>query len=191
MGLLPWLCGAARRFIKKLTPLRPEHLLNSMCATAASPGRCVPSQKTLTLKIPYIIVVVTTAVLISCKTYYISVDSLKHQFSGIDSSHFKEVTVKGPVGEVYRYKANPITVIKCFDNRNNQIEITNTPAIEMRVTHGGKRTIFYFDRVFVDDSLIKGVESRISPTVTKTIPLKEVSKIEIQNGQKNFRYIEN
>ena len=40
MGLLPWLCGATRRSPKKkLTPLRPEHSLNSMCATAASPGR--------------------------------------------------------------------------------------------------------------------------------------------------------
>jgi len=143
------------------------------------------------LKIHYIIVLVAASVLCSCKTYYISVDGLREQFSGIDSSKFKEVTVKGPAGELYRYKANPIVSIKCFDNKNRLAEMTNSPSIEIRVTHSGRRTIFYFDRIYIDDTLIKGVESRFIPTPVKKIPLKEISKIEVQNGQKNFRYIKN
>jgi hypothetical protein len=143
------------------------------------------------LKVFSLIVLVVTAALCSCKTYHISIDSLKKQFSDIDSSKFKEVIVKGPAGEVYRYKANPITQIKCSNKRDKLVEITNSPSIEMRVTHGGKKTIFYFDQTYVDDSLIIGVESRFISTARKSIPLKEISKIEIQDGHKNFRYIEN
>jgi hypothetical protein len=82
----------------------------------------------------------------SCKTYYMSADSLREQFRGVDSSKFKEVAVSGPVGEQYHYQANPITVIHCVDKNNHPVELINSPSIEMRVTHNGKRTIFYFDR---------------------------------------------
>jgi hypothetical protein len=61
----------------------------------------------------------------------------------------------------------------------------------MRVTHNDQRTIFYFDRVYVNDSLLMGVESRFVQTVSKNIPLKEISKLEVQDGRKKFRYIEN
>ena len=143
------------------------------------------------LRVYYIIVLVVTISLCSCKTYYVSVDGLKQQFNGIDSTQFKEVAVKGPLGEIYRYKANPISSIKCVDNKNNPSELTNSPSIEMRVTHNGQRTIFYFDRVYVNDSLLMGVESRFVQTVSKNIPLNEISKIEVQDGRKKFRYIEN
>jgi len=70
-------------------------------------------------------------------------------------------------------------------------ELTNSPSIEMRVTHNSKKTIFFFDRVYVGDSVLTGVESRFIPTARKSISLKEISKIEIQDGKKKFRYIEN
>jgi hypothetical protein len=47
MGLLPWLCGATLRLIKKLRPSAREHLLNSTCATAASPGRWLQYGRTI------------------------------------------------------------------------------------------------------------------------------------------------
>ena len=93
------------------------------------------------------------------------------------------------MGDVYRYKANPIVLIKCVDNKGNPNELTISPSIEMRVTHNGQRTIFYFDRVYVGDSILTGVESRFTPNARKNIPLKEISKIEIQDGKKNFRYV--
>jgi hypothetical protein len=125
---------------------------------------------------------------ISCKTYSISTESLQQQFAGIDSSKFIDVSVKGPVGETYRYKANPIKVIKCTDKNNRSFELVNSPSIEMRVTHKNKKTIFYFDRVFVSDSTIKGVQSRFISSLTKTILLKDIKKIEIQDGRKNYHY---
>lgn len=118
-----------------------------------------------------------------------STQGLKDQFAGIDSSQLVDVVMKGPVGDVYRYKANPITVIKCLDKNGRPAELMNGPSIEMRITHRGKKTIFYFDRVFVGDSTVKGVRSRFLESVTATIPLRDITKIEVQNGRKNFQYV--
>jgi hypothetical protein len=131
-----------------------------------------------------------TFMISSCKTYYIPKESLIQQFRGIDSSQFKEVLVKGPIGENYRYWANPITVIHCVDKKNNPAELINSPSIEMRVTHRGKKTIFYFDRIYVGDSSVTGVESRFISSIRKTIPLSDISKIEVQDGRKNYHYAE-
>ena len=42
----------------------------------------------------------------SCTTYIIPVQSLKSQLSQIDSTKFKMVEVKGPIGEKYNYLSN-------------------------------------------------------------------------------------
>lgn len=126
----------------------------------------------------------------SCSTYFIPVESLKAQFSGIDSTRMISVNVVGPIGEKYRYLANPITTIKCIDKKNNPVALRNGPSIEMRVTEkSNRKTIFYFDRIFVNNSFLIGVQSRFVPSITKTIPLNDISRIEVQDGKKNFRYI--
>ncbi|MFL5810296.1 MAG: hypothetical protein ACJ749_12295 [Flavisolibacter sp.] len=126
----------------------------------------------------------------SCKTYYISTDSLVEQFRDIDSTKFRDVVVKGPLGESYRYKANPIHIIQCVDKNKNPVELVNSPSIEIRVTHKGKKTVMYFDRLYVDDSLLTGALSRFISSATRTIPLNEISKIEVQDGKKNYHYVE-
>ncbi len=129
--------------------------------------------------------------LTSCKTYYITTDSLRNQFSGIDSTTLVPVIVRGPVGERYTYLANPIQEIECLDKKGNPAQLINSPSIEMRVTQTtGKKTIFYFDRVFVTDSTLQGVRSRFISSISKTIKLENIKKIEIQDGKKNFNYIE-
>ena len=129
-------------------------------------------------------------ILSSCTTYIIPVESLKAQFSEIDSTDFVNVVVSGPVGGSYNYLANPIKSISCIDKHNNQVELINSPSIEMRVTENGNRkTIFYFDRIFVSKSYLYGVQSRFAPSITRTIPLKDITKIEVQDGKKNFKYI--
>src|SRR6187549_3192688 len=122
----------------------------------------------------------------SCTTYYISTDSFRQQFAGIDSTKYKEVAMRGPIGEVYRYRANPITNIQCVDKNGNPFELQNSPSVEIRFTYGenNNRTTFYFDRIFVSDSSVIGVESRFIQSIRKTIPLKTVTKIEVQDGKK-------
>ncbi len=130
--------------------------------------------------------------LTSCTTYYISLDSFKQQFAGIDSTKLLDVVVKGPTGfDRYYYKANPITTIKCKDKKNNPAQLTNSPSIETRFTYGykNKRTIFYFDRIFVSGNKVIGVESRFIESIRKTIPLDSITKIEVQDGHKRFSYV--
>jgi hypothetical protein len=107
----------------------------------------------------------------SCTTYLIPVDSFKKQFAGIDSTRLKLVNVIGPIGETYSYLANPLQIIKCVDKKGNPFELINSPSIEIWFTYGDKnnRTIYYFDRIYVNDSCVVGVQSRFISPIKKTI----------------------
>ncbi|MEP7267596.1 MAG: hypothetical protein ABI844_08200 [Saprospiraceae bacterium] len=54
-----------------------------------------------------------------------------------------------------------------------------------------KRTVFYFDRIYVSECCVEGVESRFIQSIRKAIPLKGIKKIEVQDGKKNFHYVNN
>jgi hypothetical protein len=131
-----------------------------------------------------------TLALGSCTTYYIPVESFKQQFAGLDSSSLREVTMRGPGGDQVTYKTYPIDFIKCEDDKGNPFELPNGPSIEIRFTNlNGKRTIFYFDLMRVNDSTITGIQSRFIPSIHKTISINQVRKIEVQDGHKNFHYV--
>ena len=143
-------------------------------------------------KLVYVVFFVLVNIgLMSCTSYYIPIDSFKEQFSGIDSTNLRLVIVKGPAGDMTKYLANPIDDIKCVDKHNNPMELKNSPSIEIRFTEkDSKRTVFYFDRVFIiQDSLIVGDMSRFIPR-KKVIPINNVRLIEVQDGHKNFKYVE-
>jgi hypothetical protein len=143
------------------------------------------------MKMKYIgLFIIVLALTTSCKTYYLTPDSLRNQFSGVDSTKLRTVTVRGPVGERYNYLANPISEIECTDKNGNQSRLINSPSIELRVTQtNGKRTTFYFDRIFVTDTTLTGIQSRFVSSINKTIKLKDITEIEIQDGKKNFDYV--
>lgn len=128
--------------------------------------------------------------LIGCKTYYIPVQSFKEQFKGINSENLRTVNTHGPAGDVVEYLANPIDYIKCVDKDNQLFELKNSPSIEIRFTeNNNKRTIYYFDRVFLQDTLIIGDMSRFI-TYRKGISINNVKLIEVQDGHKNFKYVD-
>lgn len=128
--------------------------------------------------------------LFGCKTYYIPVESFKEQFNGIDSTKLKVVNTRGPAGDIAQYPANPIEYIKCVDKNNNPFELKNSPSIEIRFTEqNNKRTVYYFDRVFLQDTLIIGDMSRFIH-YKKGISINNVKLIEVQDGHKNFKYVE-
>jgi hypothetical protein len=131
----------------------------------------------------------TTPLLISsCKNYYIPKESFAEQLAGIDSTRLQEVTVAGPYGESYNYLANPLSKIKCVDKKGESAELTNGPSIEIRITvNNHKKIIFYFDRVMIQDSIVYGVRSRFM-NLRSAVPLKDITKIEVQDGHKNFHY---
>jgi len=124
-----------------------------------------------------------------CKTYYIPIDSFKAQFSGIDSSKLRTVYTRGPAGDIAEYLANPIDYIKCVDKNNIPFELKNSPSIEVRFTEkNNKRTIFYFDRIYLQDTLIFGHQSRFIG-LNKSISINNLWMIEVQDGHKNFKYV--
>jgi len=128
--------------------------------------------------------------LASCKTYYIPLDSFKEQIKDIDSVVLRTVYTRGPMGDVVEYKTYPIDNIKCVDKDNNPAELKNSPSIEIRFTEkNNKRTIFYFDQIYVQDSMIIGDGSRFMQ-YQKSIPIDSLKLIELQDGKKNFKYVD-
>lgn len=128
--------------------------------------------------------------LASCKTYYIPIDSFKEQVKDINSVELRTVYTKGPMGDVVEYKTYPIDYIKCVDKDNNPTELKNSPSIEIRFTEkSNKRTIFYFDQIYVQDSMIIGDGSRFIQ-YQKTIHIDSLKLIEVQDGKKNFKYVD-
>lgn len=126
----------------------------------------------------------------SCKTYYIPLDSFRAQFAGMDPAQFETVKVRGPLNEVYEYRTFPRKPIQCVTKKGEPYQLEPSPALEIRFTmNNGKRTVFYFDKMLVTDSTVKGEQSRFIENLTKTIPLNSISKIEIQNGRKRFSYV--
>jgi hypothetical protein len=139
----------------------------------------------------FITVLTSFFLLNSCANYTIPMDSFKQQFAGIDSTTLEQVKVRGPMGESFEYPANPIKIIHCLDKKGQEIKLENKPSIEIRFTHGqeNKRTIFYFDRVIISDSNVVGVQSRFISAIGKSIPLHDITKIEVQDGKKDFKYV--
>lgn len=137
-----------------------------------------------------LILLFLSMVLNACKTYLIPVQSFKEQFNGIDSAKLRLVKTRGLAGDVVEYLANPVDYIKCVDKSDMPYELKISPSIEIRFTEkNNKRTIFYFDRVFMQDTLIIGEMSRFV-RFRKGISINNVKLIEVQDGHKNFRYVE-
>jgi len=135
-------------------------------------------------------ILLLSSFLTSCKTYHIPIDSFKRQLSGFDSSNMRQVTTQGPAGDRVTYKTYPIDTIHAVDKRGNPVTIQNSPAIEVRITNmSNKKTIFYFDLMQFDGENIIGRESRFI-SFQKAIPISSVKTIEVQNGRKNFRYVQ-
>jgi hypothetical protein len=142
------------------------------------------------MKKNYIFLIVIFVVT-SCTTYYIPISSFKQQFAGIDSTKLRQVTVEGPIFGRYVYLANPVDLVFCVDKQGNPYQLINKPSLEIRFTYGHKkkRKVYYFDRIFVNSHYVIGVESRFIESIRSSIPLDSITKIEIQDGKKNFKYI--
>jgi hypothetical protein len=139
-----------------------------------------------------IILIISILLFTSCSTYLIPIENFEEQFQNINASSRKEVKVRTPYyGITTKYLANTINGISCVDKNNNSVILRNSPSIEIRIIEkNGKKTIFYFDRVYLENSIVYGDKSRI-PGFEKGIPLDSILKIEIQDGKKNFKYLEN
>jgi len=145
----------------------------------------------MTIKpLPLIITIGLTLFITSCTTYYIPVDSFKQQLPSLEKSKpLRQVTTIDPWGYKTTYSTYPIDSVKCVDKNGNPFLLKNGPSLEIRFTDNtNNKTTFYFDRVYVVRDSIIGVRSRIL-SLKKAIPLNTVKTIEIQDGQKKYRYV--
>ncbi len=136
------------------------------------------------------ILIIVLCFLSSCKTYLIPIESFKLQFANLDSSKFKEVETRGPIGDKVRYKTYSIDYVNCVDNKGQNFQLQISPSLEIRFTDSNnKKTMMYLDLMQVKDEYVSGSDSRIISSIRKTIPLKTIKKIEIQDGKKNYHYV--
>lgn len=126
------------------------------------------------------------------ESYNIPINSFKEQFGNMMELEWKEVTVRDPTGMLSTYLTFPIDEVKCQNDKGELITLKVKPSLEMRITDNvGKRTVFYFDKIKVENDRIIGSQSRFLKFIQKEIPFHNISKIEIQDGRKRFKYIEN
>ena len=109
----------------------------------------------------------------------------------MDSSKFKEVNTRfDPTGQIVKYKTFPMDIIQCVDKTGNPVELQISPSLEIRFTDSNSRkTIFYFDRIYVDETYVSGIQTRFLISIRKKIPLNTIKIIEIQDGKKKFSYV--
>ena len=136
------------------------------------------------------------ALLLSCKTYTIPVDSFREQMKESTSEKLKKVEINHPL--IYSlsspkrnliYEANNIKSIIVVDKNGNNVKLENSPKLEMRITlKNGKRNILLFDTVIIKNDTLIGARSRIIQNLKRKIPLSAIEKIEIQDSGKVYKY---
>jgi hypothetical protein len=128
--------------------------------------------------------------MLSCKTYTITPESFKTQLRRTDADKMKEVEINNPLSyQKITYYSNNINSLYVTDKDGNKKYISNSPSLEMRVTHtNGKKYHFYFDTVILENGTLKGGRSRFITKLSREIPLDSIVKIELQEGGKKFSY---
>lgn len=130
----------------------------------------------------------------SCKTYTIPVDSFRKQFRNMDSTTAVAKATPG-WSAAFHHSRDSFLIhsdmrIHCEDKHHREVILKGGPSIEIRFTYGpdNKRTIVYFDTMFLTDSTVTGQRSRIIPSLKSTIPLSSITKIEVQDDHKKYIY---
>jgi hypothetical protein len=130
------------------------------------------------------------SLLFGCKTYTITTGSFKEQMTNANSDNQKLVKIKHPpLITPLSYYSNGIEYLTVIDKENNKLNLKITPTIEMRVTNtGGKKYLFLFDTVLLENDTLKGNRSRLM-NLQREIHFDSITKIEIQNSGKKIRYV--
>ncbi|HET8574462.1 MAG TPA: hypothetical protein VFL76_11415 [Edaphocola sp.] len=129
----------------------------------------------------------------SCKTYHIPIDSFKEQFTITDSSQLKPVILGGStLLYTQKYLTKNIDYVDCIDKKGQHHRLKMGPKLETRLSYQKgdktKRSYFYLDRVYVSKDSVTGYRSRFFG-LPKSIPLQDLKQVNIQNGHKNFYYL--
>lgn len=136
----------------------------------------------------------------SCKTYYVTADSLKEQLLKVDPNKIREVRdmLKLPVPVPVpgtnavtqmnvpivtgTHMYNGMTEVICNDNTGAKWKIDVNYLTQARVTEkSGRHKIVYFDTIFLLDTLVYASKSHmIHAAINPPFNIKEIAKVELQ-----------
>jgi len=122
----------------------------------------------------------------SCATYRMSREQL---FAQIYNATPESATTRhsAMIG-TQRYTTNGVKEIRCYDKHGSQCVLANSPRLEMRITcNNGKKRLFYFDTILLEDSVFSGCNSRILGT-RKSVKYNDIKTVELQDGRKAYYY---
>ena len=130
------------------------------------------------------------SLLFSCKTYTIPVESFREQMTESGNEKMRDVEINNPTSySNLKYQANSVKSIVVVDKNGNNVEIENSPKLEMRITRkNGKKYILLFDTVIVENDTLKGARSRIIQNLRREIPLDDIEKILLGSKYLNIIY---
>ena len=138
-------------------------------------------------------IIVFTIIIIQfgSKTYYIDINTLCKL---LKNTTYKNAGVSTPfdafVSTSNTFKTNCIGSIPCTDKKGTCFDLINSPQIEVRIsTKAKKRTLLYFDTLFLEGDYIVGCRSRFIASLKKKILISEIAKVEVQEGGKKHKYV--
>ncbi|WP_405572821.1 hypothetical protein [Winogradskyella sp. Asnod2-B02-A] len=142
------------------------------------------------MKFKTLIILGFILLLFSCKTYTIPVESFRKQMTESGNEKLRDVEINNPISYWnLKYQASSVKSIVVVDKNGNNVELENSPKLEMRITRkSGKKYILLFDTVIVENDTLKGARSRMFQNLRREIPLKDVEQIEIQDSGKVYKY---
>jgi hypothetical protein len=144
-------------------------------------------EKYKVVKKHWVIYLFIALALSACKTYRLPPNELVSQMRAAQPKEL-HVTHSATPFASSQYTGNGITELTCYDKKGNKTTLPITPAVEMRITDtNGKKHLFYFDTVTLEDSVLAGKNSRILST-KRRMNIGAMKKVEVQNGGKAYRY---
>jgi hypothetical protein len=129
---------------------------------------------------------IVAVILSSCTTYLMDTKTLVENLHGATKDSLTTKYLNGYYLARGRYEANSVSKIKCYTKEGAVFYLDNSPSIEMKVTlkDGGVR-IFYFDTMYLQDTMLYGCDSRILRNY-RSISINRIENIYIQDGHKNY-----
>jgi hypothetical protein len=123
-----------------------------------------------------------------CAVYTVPIDEFDKQTAGATEGKLRKRTVRLSVYGRVRFLTNDIDTIIAYDSNGEITKIPNSPRLEIRFTTIDNSTkTFYFDTIYRVGGILHGSRARLL-YFHDSIILDNVSKIEIQDGRKNYSY---
>jgi hypothetical protein len=136
------------------------------------------------------IVVLAFFGVVGCASYTIPVRSFDEQTRAVHRSDLRSRAIQVAYTGTRMFRVNGIGSVRVEDSDGKALSLPNSPALEVRFTlEDGSTSVMYFDSIWRNDSLVIGSQSRLMP-IFDTVTIPRIRRIEIQDGHKNYRYVD-